>query len=50
MTLKSAVKFEEKMTCGLKNDPRNLEHFHQSTRKCQKCEFDGIVLSKVENL
>ena len=30
MELKSDVKFEEKLTCGLKNDMRNLANFHQS--------------------
>ena len=27
----SDAKFEEKLTCGLKNDMRNLANFHQST-------------------
>ena len=31
MALKSDVKFEEKLTCDLKNDMRNLVNFHQST-------------------
>ena len=31
MTLKSEAKFEEKLTCGLENDMRNLADFHQST-------------------
>ena len=31
MTMKSYAKFEEKLTCGLKNDMRNLANFHQST-------------------
>ena len=31
MTLKSDAKFEEKLTCGLENDLRNMENFHQST-------------------
>ena len=30
MTLESDAKFKEKVTCGLKNDMRNLESFHQS--------------------
>ena len=29
MTQKSYVKFEEKLTCGLENDMRNLANFHQ---------------------
>ena len=35
MTLKSDAKFEEKLTCWLENDMRNLEYFHKTTRKCQ---------------
>ena len=31
MTLKSDKKFEEKLTCGLEEDMRNLENFHYST-------------------
>ena len=31
MTLKSHVKFEEKLACTFKNDMRNLANFHQST-------------------
>ena len=50
MTLKSDVKFEEKLTCCLENDMRNLEYFHQSMRKCQNWNFDGILLPKVENV
>ena len=49
MTLKSHAKFEEKLTCGLENDMRNLANFHQNTWKCQNWYFHGILLSKVEN-
>ena len=35
MTLKGDAKFEEKLTCGLENDMRNLVNFHQRIRKCQ---------------
>ena len=42
MTLKSDAKFEEKLSCDLKND--------MSTQKSQKWDFDGILLSKVENV
>ena len=35
MTLKSDAKFEEQLTCGLKNDMRNLVNFYQSTQKPQ---------------
>ena len=31
MTLKSDVKFEEKLTFGLENGMRNKANFHQST-------------------
>ena len=31
MTLKSHAKFEEKLTCGLENDMKNLSNFHQDT-------------------
>ena len=31
MTLKGDAKFEEKLTCGLENDMRNMANFHQST-------------------
>ena len=30
MTLKSDVKFEEKLTCGLENGMRDMANFHQS--------------------
>ena len=50
MTLKSHAKFEKKLTCGLENDMRNLANFHQSTQKCQNWDFDGILLSKAENV
>ena len=50
MTLKSDGKLEEKLTCSLENDKKNLTNFHQSTRKCQNWDFDGVILSKVENV
>ena len=50
MTLKSDAKFEEKLTCGLENDMRHMTNFHQSTRKSQNWDFDGILLSKVDNV
>ena len=50
MTLKSDAKFEEKLNRGLENDMSNLANFHQSTLKCQNWDFDGILLSKVENV
>ena len=50
MTWKSDAEFEQKLTCCLQNDIRNLANFHQSTWKCQNWNFDGILLPKVENL
>ena len=50
MTLKSDAKFEKKLTCGLENGMRNLANVHQSTRKCQNWNFDGILFSKVETV
>ena len=49
-TIKSDAKFEEKQTCFLEDDKRNLANFHQGTGKCQNWNFDGILLSKVENV
>ena len=48
-TPKSDAKFEEKKTCVLENDMRNLANFHQSTWKSQNWDFDGILSSKVKN-
>ena len=31
MTMKGDAKFEERLTCGLENDMRNIANFHQST-------------------
>ena len=50
ITLKSDAKFEEKLTWCLKNNIRNLENFYPSTRKSQNWDFDGIHLSKGENV
>ena len=43
MTLKSDRKFEEKLTCGLENDMRNLANFHQSIQKSLNWDFDGLL-------
>ena len=50
MTLKSDAKFEEKLTCCLENDMKNLANFHQSTQKCQNWNFAGILLHKLESV
>ena len=49
MTLRSDAKFEEKLTYILENDRRKSAVFDQSTQKSQNWDFDGILLSKVEN-
>ena len=50
MALNMDAKFEEKLTCAFKNDLRNLANFHQSTRKSQNWDSDGVLLSKVGNV
>ena len=50
MKMKIHAKFEEKLSCGLENDMRNLADFYHSTQKSQNWDFDGIVLSKIENV
>ena len=50
MILESDAKFEEKVTCSLKNDMKNLANFHQSTQKSQYWDFYWVLLSKVENV
>ena len=50
MTLKSDAKFEKKLTCGLENDIRNFANFRQNTGTCQNWDFDGVLLSKIENV
>ena len=50
MTLECDAKFEEKMTCGLENDMRNLVNFHQSTRNCQNWDFRWVFSYKVKNV
>ena len=49
MALKIDTNFEENLTCASKNDMRNLAIFHQSS-KSQNCDFDNILLCKVENV
>ena len=50
MKLECDAKLEEKLTCGLENQMRNLANFHQSTRKSQNWDLDGILLLKVQNV
>ena len=50
MTLTRDAKFEGKLTCGLENDMRILANFTRALEKSQNWEFDGIFLSKTENV
>ena len=52
MVLNIDAKFEGKLTCAFKNDMKNVADFYQSIRKSQNWDwdFDGILLSKVENV
>ena len=43
MTLKGDANFEEKLTCGLENDMRNMVNFHQSNLKSQNWDNDRIL-------
>ena len=47
MTLKSDVKFEEKLTLGSKTDMMNLVNFNGSSGKSENLHFDVLRLSKV---
>ena len=46
MTLKGDSKFKEKLTCGLKNDTRNLFNFHADSRKSKNFNFHVLLLYK----
>ena len=50
MALNIDAKFEGKLTFVFKNDRTNLGNFHQSTGKSKNLNFDGILLSKIENV
>ena len=50
MEVNMDTKFEEKLTCALENEIWNLANVHHSTGKSQNWDFDGILLSKVENV
>ena len=46
MKLKSDAKFKGKMTCGMKNELRNLVNFYANSRKSGNLHFDGLLLPK----
>ena len=45
MTVKSDVKFEEKLALDFKNDVRNLENFNANSGKSENLHFDVLLLS-----
>ena len=47
MTLESDAKFEEKLTCGLENNMRNLANFHQSTESLKIRTLMGFFCPKL---
>ena len=46
MTLKGDPKYRGKLTCGLKNDLKNLVNFDSSSRKSGNLRFYWLFLSK----
>ena len=46
MTLKSDVKFKEKLTCGFKYDIRNFVNFHPATQKPENFTLTGSFCPK----
>ena len=45
MTLKSDVKFEQKVNLGCKNDMTNLMNFNANSSKSENLHFDVLLLS-----
>ena len=50
MTLGRDAKLEEELIFGLENNKENLANFQQSTCNFQNGDFNGILLSNVENI
>ena len=46
MTLNGDTKFKGKLTCGLKNDIKNLVHFHVSSERSEKLHLMGSFCPK----
>ena len=46
MTLKGDAKCKGKLTCDFKNNIKNLNNVHASSRKSENLHFDWILLSK----
>ena len=50
MVLKIDATLDQKLARNFKNDIRNSRNFQQNTGKSKNWDFDGFLLSKVENL
>ena len=50
MALNTDATFDGKLTCAFKNVIRDLANFHQSMFKSKNWDFDGVFLSKIENV
>ena len=46
ITLKNDAKFEEELTCALKNHKRNLANFDQTLKSCKICTLIGSFWPK----
>ena len=44
--MKGVAKFKENLTCGLKNDIRNLVNFYARNRKSEHLYLDHILCPK----
>ena len=42
-TLKCDAKFKGQLTCGFKNDVKDLVKFHVSCRQSENLHFDGFL-------
>ena len=50
MKIKSNAKFEEELTCCVKNNMGNLTKIDSSTQKSQKLTIHKLLLNKVYNV
>ena len=50
MILESDAKFEEKVTCGLGNDMKNLADFQQRTQKSQNWDYYWVLFIQSRKL
>ena len=50
VTLKNDAKFEEELTCSLKNDNEEFDEFWPNAGKSKNLYFNGLSLTKVYNV